>query len=820
MKVDVRVKDRIEKMTAGYNKIALYGIGNATKAIWPCFEELKMQDRIICFVDRDDSRMIGSVFYGFPICKLANVIDEIDLVFVCSEVYWKEIEERIRLFCEEEDKEIPVLSFYNFAPKALRINSDEDYVKYVKYLEEYNVNKTKDFVNYSESDFVRTEQDTKLIAWYLPQYYQMEVNDRFHGKGFTEWTCSSQGMPLFVGHEQPHIPYDVGYYDLNNIDTMRRQIELAKHYGIYGFCFHYYWFSGIRTMEKPVNMFLENKELDIPFCLNWATENWTSVWDGGNYNLIYEQKIEDGDADRFFDDILPFFEDPRYIRIDGAPLFVVYTAVMFSKEEFSELMAHFRKRAKAAGFPDLYILLSNYRAFDGNAEDYNINGIVEFPPTYMGDCKRYDINGYINPYFGGEIYDLVSFVEEGRHLTKWDNANYYRSALVSFDNTVRKPRWGGCVFYGASPKLYKKWLGDILAENKKLKTKTTNLAFVNSWNEWAEGSHLEPDQRHGYAYLQATKEALYEARAIDTEYIDRVIDENNLGENPDIYVLCIESMGDIVACEPIARYLKNTYKNCKITWVIRTCYIDIIKFNPYIDNIMEVDCLGDVIDFIEASKNTNRIIVDCHYDGRTCGKTDRTLSNPVNPAVNESTYFNYGSILESFCLSAGLKPIDDAPIFHTDNLIKIEVPSRYIVIHCKSAERCKDWQAKNWNCIVEKAISMGFDVVEIGLEPIVQVKNSKYHDWTYIREFQKIAYVIEKSYAFMSVDSGFAHIANCFKKKAIILIGAYKNFDKPMPYTGWLRENYEKYIIYAEEGSVVKISIDEVENRMKELFSE
>lgn len=822
MSKDIRLKEKIIAELKTYKKIALYGTGKMARYIMPIFEELNMLDRIVAIIDRDDSSMIGQNFMGYKVYKYTEIMDKIDAIVIVTTFFWREIETRLEALEEEHQLEIPVISIYDYSPKKLREHTSEDYREYVEYIENRQLKKDE-FVMDMPVSYLREKKDAKIIAWYLPQYYQMDVNDRFHGKGFTEWTNSSQAIPLYNGHNQPHIPYDVGYYSLESSKTMKRQVELAKKYGIYGFAIHYYWFSGEKTMEQPLYMLLENKELDIPFCLNWATENWTTAWDGGQFDVIFEQKCKEDDAIKFMQDILPFFKDDRYIKIDGKPLLIIYTLDVFPETYTKEMLKTFRAIAKENGFPDLYILVTNFHEFDGTgSKDIGIDGLVEFPPSYMFDkCENYIPKGYINPYFGGRIYDLEKYVQNKYYLRKYKTTNVFRSALVAFDNTARKSRWGGIICHGANPQLYKTWLKDILEENLQYKSAEENFVFVNSWNEWAEGSHLEPDVRLGYANLVATCQALYEARGLNTLYIEKKVNEICLkGYIPHFYVLCIESMGDVIACEPIARVLKEKYENALVTWIVKKQYVEIIKYNPYIDSLIEINSLGEAIDVCEhKSKDVDGVIVNCHYNARRCTLTNRIHTNYINPQINEQTYFDYGALLESFSLTAGMERISMQPVFHEkENIGEKAIDGKYIVIHCKSAEFKKDWQSSKWKKLIKELIEMGHKVVEIGLEPVVQLGVEEYIDLTGEKDIQEIAQIIKNAELFIGIDSAFAHIANCFMKKSLILLGAYKNFKKPMPYTGYFREHEEKYLLYSDTGTVKEVLVGEVINRLRKLL--
>lgn len=265
----------------------------------------------------------------------------------------------------------------------------------MNYLENGIHKKDEMYAEFDSDPIKLHKNDVKAIAWYLPQYHRIDINDYYHGRGFTEWNNTSKAFPIFTGHYQPHIPYDVGYYDLNNPEVFVRQIELAKHYGIYGFSFYYYWFSGKRVMEKPLEYFLRHRELDIKYCITWANENWMSVWDSGDHDLILEQKLQNGDSIRFINDLLPYFNDDRYIRINGKLLLIVYRANIWDKACVNELFQSFRDEVKRNIGKELYIMICNSFGFDEYAEEWGADALLEFPPHGIdkmgGNAKYKDI---------------------------------------------------------------------------------------------------------------------------------------------------------------------------------------------------------------------------------------------------------------------------------------------------------------------------------------------------------------------------------------------------------------------------------------------
>lgn len=380
-----------------------------------------------------------------------------------------------------------------------------DRANYYNYLENNFIDK-KDFICISDSSY-NNKNSVKPIAFYLPQFHSIQLNDENFGKGFTEWTNVSKCFPQFKGHYQPHIPIDVGFYDLSTDKVMYRQIKLAKQYGIYAFCFHYYWFSGDRLLETPIFNYLKNKELDLPFCLCWANENWSKLWDGGNCEILYEQKLSADDDKKFFYDILPFFKDSRYIKIDNKPLLVIYRLNLFEKDRIKNFIDTIKKLAVKEGFSGVHVVGANSFCLD-DARDYGADCTLEFPPHGISDKNIKIKNRYTNKNSSISIVNLKKYVEKGLYL-KSDNNSIYKGIFPSWDNSARKAK-SGAIVYLSNPEIYKIWLRNIIKWTIDNHIKDDRYIFINAWNEWAEGAHLEPDLKYGYAYLQATKDALEE----------------------------------------------------------------------------------------------------------------------------------------------------------------------------------------------------------------------------------------------------------------------------------------------------------------------
>ncbi|NEV60561.1 glycoside hydrolase family 99-like domain-containing protein [Thiorhodococcus minor] len=347
----------------------------------------------------------------------------------------------------------------------------------------------------------------RLIAFYLPQFHPIPENDAWWGRGFTEWTNVVRGRPQFPGHYQPHLPGELGFYDLRAPEVMARQVELAKLYGIGGFAFYYYWFAGKRLLERPLEDYLSSS-LDLPFCLCWANENWSRRWDGRDDQILMAQEHSPEDDLAFIQAIARYLRDRRYIRVGARPLLMVYRPALLPDP--AATARRWRGWCRDNGIGEIYLAYT--QSFESEPpEDYGFDAAVEFPPN---NSHPVDITKQIqdrSPDFKGTIYDWTIYPERSRHYEPCDY-RLFRGVNPSWDNEARR-RGRGAVFLGSTPAGYRQWLenaiGDTLA---RISEPSERLVFINAWNEWAEGAHLEPDDRHGYAYLQATRDALLRSR--------------------------------------------------------------------------------------------------------------------------------------------------------------------------------------------------------------------------------------------------------------------------------------------------------------------
>jgi lipopolysaccharide biosynthesis protein len=361
--------------------------------------------------------------------------------------------------------------------------------------------------------------NTKLLAFYLPQFYPVDLNNKYHGQGFTEWVNVTKAQPLFTGHYQPHLPIDVGFYDLSHTDVMFRQIELAKMYGIYGFCTYYYWFSGKKLLNKPFENYLNDKKLNFPFCFCWELHNRTKSWDSSENELIMKQTLNDDDYIMLFNDLLPYFQDERYIRINNKPVFVVFLREQFPKEKIKLFFDNLNNIAKSHFDNGLYFVCARTNAMfiNGMSEEdpcsFGFDAYCDFPPHNLIHNEYMKIKpkqGYIKENSSFWINDLEEFIKSNRYENIGSSYKLFQSCFPSWDNTPRNARKKGIVFSGITPALYKQWLKYLISWTKQNHTKDEQFIFINAWNEWAEGAHLEPDRKYGYAYLQATRDALEE----------------------------------------------------------------------------------------------------------------------------------------------------------------------------------------------------------------------------------------------------------------------------------------------------------------------
>jgi len=370
----------------------------------------------------------------------------------------------------------------------------------------------------------RTERDNRQmnvrpIAFYLPQFHRIPENDSWWGEGFTEWTNVSRARPRFSRHDQPHVPADLGFYDLSLPEARKAQADLAREYGIHGFCYYSYWFSGRRLLSRPFDEVLASGEPDFPFCLCWANENWTRVWDGLDKDILIEQSYSEEDDRQHIRWLANAFRDKRYIKVGDRPLFLVYRAR--SIPDPVKTTSVWREEARKLGFRELYLCcVESFGEERQPPACLGFDSSVEFQPDWSSfpalttPLRRGNVWRLLTRWgLSSEAYqqnDVYSYERVAELMCRRDAPPYKRFPGVTpgWDNSPRRKR-GAIILRGSTPKLYQRWLEGTLARFEPYGP-DENLVFINAWNEWGEGSYLEPDIRWGRAYLEATRRALRE----------------------------------------------------------------------------------------------------------------------------------------------------------------------------------------------------------------------------------------------------------------------------------------------------------------------
>lgn len=349
----------------------------------------------------------------------------------------------------------------------------------------------------------------RAIAFYLPQFHRIPENDEWWGPGFTEWTNTAKARPLFRGHYQPRVPADLGFYDLRQPESREAQARMAREHGVEAFCYYHYWFGhGRRLLERPFEEVLASGRPDFPFCLCWANETWTGVWHGlSNQILVKQEYPGEEDATRHFETLLPAFRDPRYVSVEGKPLFLIYNPTELpDAKAFTDL---WRRLAARAGLRGLYFV-----------------GIENEPwqPETCGFDAATTHNVHLARHCDGGVWSsrlrfhwrkllgrpplLFSYEKAIEHflLDECRKPNVYPCVIPNWDNTPRSGR-RGLVLHGSTPELFRRHLRAVLSQIAH-KPPEHRLLFIKSWNEWAEGNHLEPDLRYGRQYLDVLREEL------------------------------------------------------------------------------------------------------------------------------------------------------------------------------------------------------------------------------------------------------------------------------------------------------------------------
>ncbi len=352
-----------------------------------------------------------------------------------------------------------------------------------------------------------TRRVVKAIAFYLPQFHPIPENDAWWGRGFTEWSNVVKARPLFRSHYQPQLPTDLGFYDLRSQDAQTAQADLARAYGVYGFCYYYYWFDGKKLLNRPIEQMLASPSPDFPFCVCWANENWSRNWDGQNRHVLLEQSYSIESNRGLILDLIKLMKDRRYIRHEGRPVLLVYRIRIIPN--WLETAAMWREECRKAGLGEIHLCAVRFglEPLDGNPAEFGVDAFTLFPPH---ESEKIDARGDVLDLardFNGTIFSYDKVVDGDLARFKdgypWP---VHRGAMAGWDNTARRPK-DSRIFIGATPARFHSWIKGIVEQEERHNPKPESLLFINAWNEWAEGATLEPSNRFGRGYLEAVRGA-------------------------------------------------------------------------------------------------------------------------------------------------------------------------------------------------------------------------------------------------------------------------------------------------------------------------
>jgi lipopolysaccharide biosynthesis protein len=397
-------------------------------------------------------------------------------------------------------------------------------IKYIKFRELVMNVALKNTTNQS------SEKPVKLIAMYFPQLHAIPENDAWWGEGFTDWDNVKTGIPQYHDHYQPRIPLNKNYYDQSKIETLRWQIDLAKKYGVYGFCHYHYWFDGKQLLETPTNLIMQNKDIDFPFCLSWANETWSKRWDGRDHHVLIRQTHPPTKESwkRHYDYLIKAWTDPRAIKVDGKPVFVIYRPQYIDK--IDEMLFYWRELAQKDGLLGLYFIFQKQYELPNSSCLNSFDATFQFQPLEAVNSVAFDqsskqhsllfklvrnlperyqdmLRGFRAKFIKEmTFYDYDAAWEKIVEIRPDQKLTTFPGAYVDWDNASRYKK-RATIFRGASPERFCKWLGKLI-KSMPQRNLPENFIFLNAWNEWSEAAYLEPDERYGYQYLEAVESAL------------------------------------------------------------------------------------------------------------------------------------------------------------------------------------------------------------------------------------------------------------------------------------------------------------------------
>lgn len=355
---------------------------------------------------------------------------------------------------------------------------------------------------------------TKLIAMYLPQYHETEVNSKFWGKGYTDWVAVRNAQVLFEGHKQPKKPLNDNYYDLSQYESIKWQSSIIKKYGIYGLGIYHYWFNDeCNLLEKPARIILDNKDIDVNFLFAWDNISWKRSWDkikGNDWAPLRDTKTEGisegilvkyelgnkSNWEKHFNHVLKYLKDDRYIKKDGLPVFLIY----HTSDKVLEMEKYWNELARRNGLNGIYFInrYDKFKRYDRTQNYF----YYEPGNSGWGDFSDRLLNK-VRLYVGGSGLRRYNYDKIWGKIIKnaySSSSNIYSGAFVAYDDTPRRGNASGKIVMGANPEKFEKYLlklKQISEERRK------EFIFITAWNEWGEGAYLEPDTNDGYKYLEA-----------------------------------------------------------------------------------------------------------------------------------------------------------------------------------------------------------------------------------------------------------------------------------------------------------------------------
>jgi len=349
-----------------------------------------------------------------------------------------------------------------------------------------------------------TRRACRLVAFYLPQYHPIPENNAWWGHGFTEWINVAKARPLFPGHYQPHLPADLGFYDLRVPEVRAAQAALARQYGVEAFCYYHYWFAGKRLLERPFEEVLRSGEPNFPFCLCWANETWRGKWHGAGNRVLIEQTYPGlEDARNHFKELLRAFTDARHLLVDGRPVFVIYAPESLPNAERTTDL--WRELAERAGLKGLYLVAMCDAESSARKPGFDAI-LMRTLPRALGLYGTHGLGRLLRMARRALRLPFVvpySLATRSFRVPEAATRNVHPCVIPNWDNTPRCLR-DGLVLLGSTPELFRKHLKAAI-DQVASKPPGERLVFIKSWNEWAEGNYLEPDLQYGKAYLEVVK---------------------------------------------------------------------------------------------------------------------------------------------------------------------------------------------------------------------------------------------------------------------------------------------------------------------------